>query len=287
MQASGLKSFSPRFGGVAQDERVLARRAEFIDREHDRLRADRRDAHPSERRAGRARDTAHWSRHRGASRPSGRARVVEQNSGEPQIAHRRPQLVRREERHERIATAVSRTSIRLRGRSSAADRRVAAATLTDVPGRLVARFVLRRERGRLHRGLPASPALALRAGFCWSRRFCSASMCAFVAATALLRRGLRRRRRAPAPARRRSRREQQRRADDHACVIMAPPPSRTSAASRDTCATYVCTPNFASRNCSSFFGLQLAGPRRRRQRQVDRRDDARQRRDVRRGTRPI
>src|SRR5689334_14032907 len=106
MKASGKTSSFPHLGGVAEDQRVLAGRAEFIDREDDRLEADRADAHAPELRAGAyavlliSGDIA--ERGHGMA-----AALVEENAGESQVAHRRPELTRRDQRVERIAAAVA------------------------------------------------------------------------------------------------------------------------------------------------------------------------------------
>src|SRR4051812_2454282 len=107
MQASGNESWSPHFGGIAQNERILTRGAEFIDREQHRERADRRDAHAAHRRtdfhgvAGVRRDITH-RRERGVPRGD------VDDARDPEIRERRTQLRGGEQRDERIAAAFLR-----------------------------------------------------------------------------------------------------------------------------------------------------------------------------------
>src|SRR5690349_19803624 len=81
MQASGIKSFSPHFGGIANDERVLARRAEFIDCENDSFESNGRNTHASEDRA--CRDSIRCVRSKVSQRRDGVTALVEQNAREP------------------------------------------------------------------------------------------------------------------------------------------------------------------------------------------------------------
>src|SRR6478672_5880927 len=106
MKASGKTSSFPHLGGVAEDQGVLAGRAEFIDREHDRLEADRADPHAPELGA-RAHAVLLISGDVAERGHGVAAALVEENAGEAKIAHRRPELARRDQRVERIATTVA------------------------------------------------------------------------------------------------------------------------------------------------------------------------------------
>ena len=105
--------------------------------------------------------------------------VVEQDAGEPEIAHRGPQLVGGEQRDERIAPAVARILVQLahdrRRRTARIDRRDLELGAGTIELRGVLGCRCRRVRhwlGRLRRGL--------RRGL----GFCSAAVCALDAATA-------------------------------------------------------------------------------------------------------
>src|SRR4029079_4101273 len=112
MKASGKTSSFPHLGGVAQDQRVLAGRAEFIDREHDRLEADLADAHAPE--LGAQAHTVLLISGDIAERGHGMAAaLIEQNSGETQVAHRRAKLTCGDQRAKRIAPAIARVAVLL------------------------------------------------------------------------------------------------------------------------------------------------------------------------------
>src|SRR3569833_2065124 len=87
---------------VAQDERVPARRAEFIDGEDDTSNVDRRHPHAAQYRAN-ARTVLRVVRQIAKRRHRIPTGVIVQNAGQLQIAQRWAQLVRRESRDEWVA----------------------------------------------------------------------------------------------------------------------------------------------------------------------------------------